>query len=345
MLHSIVRWATRSPQWLTALFAVSGLSWAPSCNAQYINGIDVSNYQGNVNWTSVKNSGTVFAFCKATEGVDFIDAKFTLNMTNASNAGVYIGPYHFGRINSNTSNPNDAIDEANDFVDAIAPYYEQEGNYLRPVLDVENLPGLSTPALNRAYVSEWVRDFIGVVQTRLGMDPIIYCNTNYASNYFEADLTQYDLWVANYNYAPPAIPPASIDGVWNGWDFWQYTDAGTVSGVSGGVDRNVYQGTLDEMLAEFLAAEPAPPTADFDGDGDVDGKDFLTWQQNYNRPRGVTYSVGDANEDGVINAADLAIWQSSFGPVSANPAVAAVPEPAAAALATLALAALWRRRR
>ncbi len=345
MLHSIVRRATRSPQWLTALFAVCGLSWAPSCNAQYINGIDVSNYQGNVNWTSVKNSGTVFAFCKATEGVDFIDAKFTLNMTNASNAGVYIGPYHFGRINSNTSNPNDAIDEANDFVDAIAPYYEQGGNYLRPVLDVENLPGLSTTAQNRAYVSEWVRDFIGVVQARMGMDPIIYCNTNFANNYFEADLTQYDLWVANYNYAPPAIPPASIDGVWNGWDFWQYTDSGAVAGVSGNVDRNVYQGTLDEMLAEFLAAEPSLPTADFDGDGVVDGKDFLTWQQNYNRSRGATYSVGDANEDGIVNAADLAIWQSSFGPVSVNSAVAAVPEPAAAALATLALAVLRRRRR
>lgn len=345
MLDSIVRRATRSSRWLTALFAVCGLSWAPLCHAQYINGIDVSNWQSDINWTSVKNSGTVFAFCKSTEGVDYIDPKFHQNMSNASNAGVYIGPYHFGRINSNTSNPNDAVDEANDFVDAIAPYYEQGGNYLRPVLDVENLPGLSTTAQNRAYVSEWVRDFIGVVQTRLGLAPVIYCNTNYANNYFEADLTQYDLWIANYNYTPPAIPPASIDGVWSGWDFWQYTDSGSVSGVSGNVDRNVYQGTLDEMLAEFLAAEPSPPTADFDGDGVVDGKDFLTWQQNFNRSRGATYSVGDANEDGIVNAADLAIWQSSFGPVGANSAVAAVPEPAAAAMATLALTLIWRRRR
>src|SRR5690349_13081852 len=83
-----------------------------NCNAQYIYGIDVSNYQSTANWTSLKNAGTMFAFAKATEGVDFIDASFTKHMTNASAAGVYVGPYHFGRINSNISNPNDAIDEA-----------------------------------------------------------------------------------------------------------------------------------------------------------------------------------------------------------------------------------------
>lgn len=265
MLKLFVDVAPRGARFLTLLLAVAAGTCCPSLGfAQYIYGIDVSNYQGNVNWTAVKNSGTVFAFCKATEGVDFIDAKFTRNMTNASAAGVYVGPYHFGRINSNISNPNDAIDEANDFVDAIASYYELGGNYLRPVLDVENTPGLSTTAQNRAYISEWVRDFSGVVEDRLGLQPIIYCNTSYANSYFEADLTQYDLWIANYNYAPPAIPPSSIDGAWNGWDFWQYTDSGTVSGVSGNVDRNVYQGTLAEMLAEFQAstdAVPEPATA------------------------------------------------------------------------------------
>ncbi|WP_428307897.1 GH25 family lysozyme [Lacipirellula sp.] len=315
-----------------------------TCNAQYTYGIDVSNYQSSANWTSLKNAGTMFAFVKATEGVDFVDASFTKHMTNASNAGVYVGPYHFGRINSNTSNPNDAIDEANDFVDAIAPYYQQPGRFLRPVLDVENTPGLSTTAANKAYISEWVRDFIGVVQNRLGMDPIIYCNTSYAATYFTTDLTQYDLWVANYNYSPPAIPPASIDGVWDGWDIWQYTQSGSVSGITGNVDRDVYQGTMDEFLTQFLAV---PPTGDFNKDGTVDGNDFLIWQRNFGRTSGVSLATGDANGDKLVNADDLQIWKSGFSGAAAVASVSAVPEPATVTLAIAAgLAVLnFRRRR
>lgn len=323
-----------------AFHAASG-----NCNAQYIYGIDVSNYQSTANWTSLKNAGTMFAFAKATEGVDFIDASFTKHMTGASAAGVYVGPYHFGRINSNISNPNDAIDEANDFVDAIAPYYQQPGRFLRPVLDVENLPYSDTSAnrsANKAYVSEWVRDFAGVVQSRLGLAPIIYCNTYYASTFLATDLTQYDLWVANYSYDPPEIPPASIDGVWNGWDIWQYTESGSVSGISGNVDRNVYQGTMDEFLTQFLAV---PPTGDFNQDGSVDGDDFLVWQRNSGRTSGVSLATGDANGDKVVNAADLQIWKTGFGGAASVASVSAIPEPATMTLAMAAGLALLKLRR
>jgi GH25 family lysozyme M1 (1,4-beta-N-acetylmuramidase) len=333
---------------LSVVCAVLALHLTPDgCSAQYINGIDVSNHQASVNWTSVKNAGTTFAFCKATEGVDYIDPSFTNHINNASNAGVYIGPYHFGRLDSNISNPNDAIDEANDFVDAIAPYYQQPGRFLRPVLDVETLPYDPKVAanlqLNKAYVPVWVRAFVGVVKSRLGLDPIIYCNTSYASTYFTTDLTQYDLWVANYNYTPPTIPPASIDGVWNGWDIWQYTDSGSVSGISGNVDRDVYQGTMDEFLTQFLAV---PPTGDFNKDGSVDGKDFLIWQRNSGRTSGVSLATGDANGDKAVNAADLQIWKNGFSGGAAVASVSAVPEPATTVLAIAAgLAMLNLRRR
>lgn len=347
MLKSFVDVAPRGARFLTLLFAVAAVACFPSLGfAQYIYGIDVSNYQSTANWTSLKNAGTMFAFAKATEGVDFVDASFTKHMTNAATAGVYVGPYHFGRINSNVTNPNDAIDEANDFVDAIAPYYQQPGRILRPVLDVENLPYSDTSAnrsANKAYVSEWVRDFAGVVQSRLGLDPIIYCNTYYASTFLATDLTQYDLWVANYSYAPPAIPPASIDGVWDGWDIWQYTESGTVSGISGGVDRDVYQGTMDEFLDQFLAV---PPTGDFNRDGSVDGADFLAWQRNSGRTTGASLATGDANGDKAVNAADLQVWQAGYGGASAAVVASAVPEPTAMTLALAAsLAMLSRGRR
>lgn len=306
----------------------------------YLPGIDVSNYQGNVNWTSVKNAGIKFAFAKATEGVDFVDAKFTQNMTNAINAGMLIGPYHFGRPDSAENNPNDAIDEANDFVDAIQGYYAQPGHVLRPVLDVERLP---TPGefsgTQKAYVSKWIRDFASVVVNRLGFAPIIYANTNYATNYFESNISQYDFWLANYNYTPPSEPPASATGIWSDWDFWQFTASGTVSGISGAVDRNVFEGTMDDLL-EFV---PFEPSGDFNRDGDVDGRDFLAWQRNVGLATGVTFAKGDANHDGEINATDLAIWQTQYANGSLA-GLSTVPEPSTLLLGSLCSALVLNRR-
>lgn len=316
---------------VTSIGMVLSLLFAkPSVAQPYIPGIDVSNHQGVVNWTSVKNAGIKFAFCKATEGVDFIDARFTQNMVNANAAGIPIGPYHFARPDSQENNPNDAIDEANDFVDAIAPYYQSPGIYLRPVLDVERIP---TPGefsgTTKAYLSKWIRDFVGVVVDRLGFEPLIYANTNYASTYFETNINQYDLWLANYNYAPPSEPPASAYGIWNDWAFWQYTSTGSVSGVSGNVDRNVFEGTIDELY-EFVAV-PQTPNADFDNDGDVDGRDFLAWQRGYGITSGATRAQGDANYNGAVTVADLIVWQNSYA--LELTAAATIPEPGAFLLA------------
>src|SRR3954467_1740771 len=100
---------------------------------EYQQGIDVSHFQGNIDWNAVRNAGIKFAFVKATEGVDFVDVNFQQYMTGAIAAGVPVGPYHFGRLSSGETIPTDAIDEANDFVDAIEQYYSSPGMVLRPV--------------------------------------------------------------------------------------------------------------------------------------------------------------------------------------------------------------------
>lgn len=226
--------------------------------AQFVPGIDVSRWQGDINWNAVKNAGIQFAFCKATEGVDFVDIKFLQNMTGASAAGVYIGPYHFARINSNVSNPLDAVSEAHDFVDAIEPFYQTPGKFLRPVIDVENTPGFSTIAANRIYMSQWIRDFAGVVQNRLGVSPVIYTGSGYANSLLEPDIAQYPLWLANWSTAPPNLPPPGADGIWSDITFWQYTDSGSIPGIAGPVDLDVYLGTKEELLSNFLVVpEPA----------------------------------------------------------------------------------------
>ncbi len=298
----------------------------------------MSTHQGAINWTSVKNAGIKFAFTKATEGVDFIDNRFAANMSGARAAGVYIGPYHYARPDSFSTNPSDAANEANDFVDAIAPYYATPGKYLRPVIDMEESD--ITTSNKKTFISKWIRDFAAVVQARLGVKPIIYASSSYITSYFESNINQFPLWLANWNYTPPTLPPASADGIFNGWRFWQYTSSGNVGGISP-VDRDVYQGTLSQLLDEFIVG----PTADFNADGAVDGSDFLTWQANDGKAgAAVTFAAGDANFNRSINSGDMSIWKNGFGG-EPTAAAAAAPEPATQWLALWLAAVAVRARR
>ena len=102
---------------------------------------------------------------------------------------------------------------------------------------------------------------------------------------------------------------------------------------------------FDNVLLR-LQAPVTGNDADFDGDGDVDGADFLTWQKNLGTAGTATLATGDANGDKNVTAADLAIWRTQFGPAAAP--VAAVPEPATpavAALAALGVVVAYRRAR
>jgi hypothetical protein len=73
----------------------------------------------------------------------------------------------------------------------------------------------------------------------------------------------------------------------------------------------------------------APDNADFDGDGDIDGNDFLAWQVGFGIASGASLAQGDANDDGAVNHLDLAIWEIQYGTVSTLATMAVVPEPAA----------------
>src|SRR6185503_12876642 len=110
----------------------------------YIQGIDVYSGDGAVTWSTVKNAGYDFAYVKATEGVNFVDSRFATNMQNANAAGLYVGPYHFCRVDSKNGVPFtsydglpfpvgsdpylDATSEAVDFIEAIRPYYLSGSN-------------------------------------------------------------------------------------------------------------------------------------------------------------------------------------------------------------------------
>lgn len=225
--------------------------------AQTIMGIDVSSYEGTVNWTQVKAGGYTFAFAKASEGVGLTDSYFVGNEINGTAAGVYIGAYHFAHPENNT-----AVAEANYFLSVARPYIKT--CYLPPVLDLEDPP--SGPSLSSyftpAQLTAWVQTWMTTVKDSTGISPIIYIGPSNAS-YVDSSLNVWGLWIDDYN-SNPANPPPNI-GVWKNWNFKQYSWTGTIPGISGtnNVDQDVFHGTInqfytligcDAILANFSAS-------------------------------------------------------------------------------------------
>jgi len=198
-------------------------------------GIDVSNWQGTIDWAQVAAAGKKFVYMKASEDTTYVDPTYTANRSQARAAGLYVGAYHFAQP---TTTPGDAVAEADHFVDTATP---ARGDLL-PVLDLERSGGLSQAAL-----TTWVQQYVGQIYLRTGVRAVIYVSPNFWRTYL-ADTAWfgangYDiLWIAHWTTATaPTVPGANWAG--KGWTFWQYTSSGTVPGISGRVDLNRYNGT------------------------------------------------------------------------------------------------------
>ncbi len=219
------------------LFTTTLIIWTCCATAQTILGIDVSHYQGTINWTQVKGAGYIFAWAKATEGTANVDAQYAANAVNGVNAGVYMGAYHFAHPDVNTTNAG-AIAEANHFLSQAQPYIIT--CELPPVLDLE----VST-SLTNAQLTAWVQTWMNTVQTATGIVPILYTSGSIA-NMMGSSLAAYcKLWIADPDGSPTATPPTL--GPWSpNWSFKQYSWTGTVPGISGSgnVDLDSFNGTL-----------------------------------------------------------------------------------------------------
>ena len=214
---------------------------APPTATVPLEGIDVSNWQGTIDWTKVRAAGKQFAIIKATEGTTFIDPYYAANHANARAAGVWTTAYHFAQPTAvtGTANPdlNDAVAEANHFV-AVAKL--QSGDLI-PALDLEVTGGLGPTAL-----VAWVNAWLVQVTARLGVRPMIYVSPSFWSNRMANTawfaLNGYRiLWIAHWGVTSPTVPAGNWGG--HGWTFWQYSNCGTVPGISGCVDLDRYNGT------------------------------------------------------------------------------------------------------
>lgn len=207
-----------------------------------VQGIDVSNWQGSINWTSVKASGTDFAYMKATEGTNFKDARFNANYTNSYNAGLIRGAYHFARPNS-----SNGATQANYFA-SNGGGWSKDGKTLPGVLDIESNPsGASCYGLSTTQMRTWVNDFYNTYKARTGRDVVIYTTAswwNSCTGSWTGMAAKSPLWVAHWGTTSPNIPAGFPT-----YTIWQYTATGRVSGVTGDVDRNKFNGTMDRLVA------------------------------------------------------------------------------------------------
>lgn len=211
-------------------------------------GIDVSDFQGDITvaeWGQIIAAGKSFAFAKATEGVTFTASTFDENITRAPQAGMPIGAYHYGRPDNNS-----ATAEADHFISRINPYLT--AGYIRPVLDIEVDAGDVT------FMSNWVNEFCNRVKTVTGITPLVYTGQFFASSNFNSSVTQWPLWIARYPSPTPDPQTASPGSTtpWSTWNFWQYTASGSVPGIAGNVDLNVFNGEPATLTNNFVIKPP-----------------------------------------------------------------------------------------
>lgn len=195
-------------------------------NNYTVHGIDVSSYQGKINWAKVKameEDGVhiKFAFIKATEGVLMTDPYFQRNWREAPKAGIICGAYHYFLPQKS------GLWQARFFLQTV----KIEKGDLPMVVDVERLYR-TTPEKMRAQLTL----FINQVETKTGVKPIIYTNISFYQDYLQGYFDDYTLWIAHYYQ-----PELKISSKTN-WQFWQHSDKARINGINQKVDMSIFKG-------------------------------------------------------------------------------------------------------
>lgn len=204
-------------------YVVNGVS-------RVLKGIDVSVFQGNINWNAVKADGVDFAFIRLgyrgyTNGAVKLDNNFHQNIQGAQAAGIKVGVYFYSQAVSRS----EAIEEAQFCLDELSGYSLE----MPVVFDLEGGANSSyrTYGMSTATAARMVSAFCDTIESG-GYKSMYYSYAKFLAEHsgLVAQLEDYDLWMAMY-YRVPFFP--------YNFKIWQYTSSGSVSGISGGVDMNM----------------------------------------------------------------------------------------------------------
>ena len=204
-----------------------------------VRGVDVSRYQGNIDWEVLVSQDVTFAFIKATEGSVHQDPLFEVNWENAQKTDVYISAYHFFSYESSGET------QAQNYIETVG---RMEG-MLPPVVDVELYSDYYEHPLPKSEARAILDPLLKKLEDYYGVKPIIYTTLRaYYYYILGGGYGDYPLWVRD-THVEPFIP----------WRFWQYSDHDMLEGYDGKqadqiencIDLNVYHGDLDAFLKEF----------------------------------------------------------------------------------------------
>jgi lysozyme len=193
-----------------------------------VKGVDVSSYQGTVTWSDVKSAGVDFAIARISDGTD-LDGDFSTNWSGMKTAGLVRGAYQYFEPGENPTT------QANIVISAVGVLGAGD---LPVTADMETTGGESA-----ATIAANLKTWASAVQTGTGKAPMIYTAEGYWDS--DVDSTAFGsdpLWVANWGVTCPDLATG-----WTTWAVWQYSDSGTVKGISGAVDLDEFNGTLTEL--------------------------------------------------------------------------------------------------
>lgn len=194
-----------------------------------VRGVDVSSYQGNIDWSVLQEENIQFAFIKATEGSSYVDPKFSENYHNTLSSSLRIGYYHFFSFDSA------GITQAENFIQNV-PKTE---NMLPPVVDVEFYGDKEQNPPKSEDVVKELSIFIETLESYYDLKPIIYATDTSYNLYIKESFQEYDLWIRSVYTKPSEDIP---------WTFWQYTNREKLDGYIGEetfIDMNVFSGSME----------------------------------------------------------------------------------------------------
>ncbi|WP_372571904.1 glycoside hydrolase family 25 protein [Ruegeria jejuensis] len=197
-----------------------------------VHGIDVSRWQGGIDWTAAKASGISFVFIKATEGGDLVDPSFEDHRRGVRRAGVPYGAYHYFYF------CRPAVEQARWFIKNVP----RDRRALPHVLDMEWNP--HSPTCRKRPEGREVRAeakrFLDILERHYGRRPIVYTTVDFYRDTGIGALSGTEFWLRSVAGHPSETYPGAD------WTIWQYTGTGKVPGVPGPVDINAFRGSPED---------------------------------------------------------------------------------------------------
>jgi len=192
-----------------------------------VHGVDISRWQGDIDWAKLRGQGANFVYIKATDGGDHLDPMFRKNWRDAEKAGLKRGAYHFFYW------CRTAREQADWFIRNVP----KVKGALPPVIDVEwNHTSNCKKRPSRENVLEKMQVFMDKLEAHYGQRPVIYTAPDFYADNLKGAFKNHPFWLRSVAAHPSKVYPGRE------WVFWQYSGSGLSHGVEGRIDLNVFHG-------------------------------------------------------------------------------------------------------